>query len=193
MFSEHFGIEIETQSPMSIDDFRRQYCPNGWHWVSPDGVQFSTCHDSSLMKRGLQGIEFISPILTEKDLPSVAQLVKFLRSIGCFTTNLCGLHVHLDRYVDGKQVNLVALKRRFDEEIKTAPEFILPYKNRDRGNTQQQAYCSLVFDRIDSGHRYQAIHTTNRTVEFRLFNGHLNFRYIRKCLEFCCGLIAEVR
>lgn len=197
------GVEIEVQCQMPLDVFQRRYCNRDGMWVSPMAKLYMVHYDGSLHLKDQDGLEVSSPILGEADLPDLKALIGFLKKTGCYTTNLCGLHVHLDRYRDGKEVNLVKLKEVFDAEMEkiknSSPSghYLMPYPNRRDGKYSgrwtQKAYCELKFDRIDSGYRYQAIAATPKTCEFRLFNGCLDFRYVLKCLQFCCRLMASCR
>ena len=116
MFKGQFGIEIEltgitrtkaanqlketlngriTTSSDSYDTRRI---------TAPDNRVWKVVRDASIRQEKKGGgyaedtykVEVVSPILTEKDIDLVQQIVRDLRKAGGKTNNSCGIHIHLD-------------------------------------------------------------------------------------------------
>ena len=215
---ERVGVEIETNLKCDQWEFVNKYTNRDEQWVSPRGLFFQVKSDSSLGIKNARGTEIVSPILGEADLPELGALVRFLPKVGAYTTDVCGLHVHVDRVLNGRPVNTAKLKKLFDEEITLIKAgkpsafgggpWVLPYKVRSHGCSEikdqygritryaRKGYCKTDFDQVhDVYDRYQAIARGcgHDTYEYRLFNCVLNTRYVMKCIHWACRLTSSAR
>lgn len=135
--------------------------------------------DTSIDKVNQHGFELNSPIYN--DYESLAwdlkRIIKVVKTVGCTTNNMCGLHVHVgwDDSLGLKQLKHLDLLKEFWKTVKVPPEF-LPKNSR-------KSYCQIPPQPYD---KYSCLNINSRypTVEFRLFNCCLNSRYIWRAVKF---------
>lgn len=135
------------------------------------------------------GGEFVTPILMEQDIPSFKRFLDMVRSFSCVHCDFsCGLHVHVGQALgipqDSQEVVMFYNWRTLQPRIKKA------FRPNDHRNAN---YCSIYFNARKYGSdRRLAVNTTHThhpTTEFRLFDGHLDFRYIMRAVRFSCTFV----
>jgi len=116
MLTGQFGIEIEltgitrekaAYAIQAIVGGRIAYTRDSyytWKIYASDGRVWKVVHDSSITTESGRGrstnreyaVEMVSPILTEKDINTVQEIVRNLRHIGGKANCSCGIHIHLN-------------------------------------------------------------------------------------------------
>lgn len=94
---------------------------NGWYVQAPDGRKWKIMGDASIDterggKRGQypgQECEFVTPICTYEDIPTVQECIRHLRKAGAKVNGSCGCHIHVDTALHTAQSlkNLVFLMK----------------------------------------------------------------------------------
>ncbi len=119
MFNTRFGIEIEftgitrERAANVAAEFLQGSISRGSGYdmrkiTTPDGRTWKVISDSSVKPQRKENgrketaseeykVELVSPILTyHEDIATLQELVRRLRRAGAFTSNSCGIHIHLD-------------------------------------------------------------------------------------------------
>ena len=116
MLTGKFGIEIEltgitkdkaADTIQTIVGGRIEHTHDGYYTRkihATDGRVWKIMNDSSIRKENRWGytedrdysVEMVSPILTEKDIDQMQEIVRALRNAGGKTNSTCGIHIHLD-------------------------------------------------------------------------------------------------
>ncbi len=116
MLTGQFGIEIEltgitkdeaVNTIKAIVGGRIEHTHDGYYTRkihATDGRVWKIMNDSSIRKENRWGytedrdysVEMVSPILTEKDIDQMQEIVRALRNAGGKTNSTCGIHIHLD-------------------------------------------------------------------------------------------------
>jgi hypothetical protein len=115
-----------------------------------------------------------------KGLKQIEKLVKILRKHGCRTTNDCGLHIH----VDTSRISREHL-RKLGEAFYNGQDDI--YEKFDVDERRQDFFCAKLNDEdipIGSSKDYGITHSDFGTLEFRLFNGELDYKYVKDCIKW---------
>ena len=77
---------------------------NGWYVLAPDGRKWKIMGDGSIAiaRGGRRGqypgeeCEFVTPICTYDDIPTVQECIRALRRAGAKVNGSCGCHIHVD-------------------------------------------------------------------------------------------------
>ena len=111
-----FGIEIEltgitkdtaANTLKGLVGGRLQHTRDSYDTIkvnATDGRTWKIMNDSSIRKETKWGytddraysVELVSPILTEKDMDKMQEIVRALRNVGGKTNSTCGIHIHLN-------------------------------------------------------------------------------------------------
>ena len=200
---ERWGGEIETQGVCYNTLYKKL---GACHWTSPSGLLFPIVRDSSLESNGRVGAEVKTPILTYSQLGEIKPLVEWLKATGCKTTKHCGLHVHVD-YIspDKRKLDLQKMPQILNSRLKTYPTpnarytgTYLPCKSPFAPIKYRRKWACFT-DHVQNDKQYSLrkkfINSDYipQTIEFRIFNAHLDFRYICKCVRFALAIASESR
>ena len=120
-----------------------------------------------------------------KGLKQIKKLVTTLKKHGCSTTSDCGLHIHADTSRISK-----AHSQRLAERFYNGQDYI--YKKFDVDEQREAYFCGKLHDDyfpIGSSKDYGVTYSTFGTLEFRIFNGNLDYKYIKKCIEWALKFI----
>ena len=130
---QRFGIELEFTG-MTRDRAARRIqevvggtltdtysSHNGWYVTAPDGRKWKVMGDASISterggKRGQypgEACEFVTPICTYDDIPTIQECIRRLRKAGAKVNGSCGCHIHVDTALHTAQSlkNLVFLMK----------------------------------------------------------------------------------
>lgn len=188
-----FGVEIETGVPYSANVNVGGYhngrlVPNMPERGIVSGA-WKASHDGSIQVTGMQGVEFVSPVLRGADgLDNVTLAVERIAAMGAKVNRSCGVHIHVgfptnDLAAVRRLVHLVAhwesalfattgTKSRetnhFCRSIKTATVRTARYTSNANVRTaiNGNRYHTLNLMPLLSG--------SQPTVEFRVFSGSVN-------------------
>lgn len=192
-----YGVELEVTLPVGVQLAVGSYYSAGLQVAGlPAGWVAKT--DSSISPdSGYRGVEIVSPVLRGADgLKQVADVCKWLQSIGAKVNRSTGCHVHVG-FAGGAQELAVltglvayhetALFAVTGTKSRMASRYCKPVRN-SAGHKQTAAkqgsgpaydrYHTLNLENLNSGRR--------QTVEFRCFAGTTNetkvIGYVRMCL-----------
>jgi len=201
-----FGVEIECYLPHGsiarVGGYHRgiqiDWAPQGWN----------AQRDGSLDRapRGYEGVEIVSGILRGADgLREVKFVVEQLRRLDAKVNATCGFHVHVGFPREAKPIErLTYLVANFEDAL---------YAATGTSRRQQQGYSApitddlrgldirrAVRDSLRRGYargidRYRSLNLTNvlagrrPTVEFRAFQGTLNWQKMAGYIRLCVGLV----
>lgn len=197
MFGLKFGVELEAigiDKPTAykkfgeIEGLTLEPVNSLGHMVVNFGnLPYRVKEDGSLKPIGC---EVVSPILEQSTLHSLKPVIQHMVGMGLRCNKTCGLHVHIG-VPDGLQVTKEHLDVLYDNWhllSGTLWRNINPHPGRNR------EYAKLNFRRSQLGVvRKLAVNATEinhgkRTVEFRAFNGHLDFRYVCRAVRFAAAM-----
>lgn len=165
----------------------------------------------STSKDGDVGYEFASPILSgEEGLTEIKRFLDFLASIGAYVNESCGGHIHIgakdlitgDMKKDANKIMIGILTTR---NFKPLLHALVPQKRRNDyyakdvnfTNTNATKVLDIIkksndledlLDVATGGSRYKSINflplSTYGTIEFRIFDGTLNYKTIEERIKF---------
>lgn len=165
-------IEVEFPNHVDVEDFELKD-KDLKDWEIKDecsldhGLEFCPKHEHKLY-------------FNAKGLKQIKKLVATLKKHGCRTTNDCGLHIH----VDTSRISKEHL-RRLGERFYNGQDYI--YKKFKVDEHRANWFCGKLYDEDipwGSSKDDGITHSTFGTLEFRLFNGNLDYEYIKKCIEW---------
>lgn len=187
-----YGIEFEVGIPCPRESFyndsERSYFLS--RAVGVDTSFWEVGKDSSIFfperdGKTYRGFELRNrePVTLEVLAEQISDLLPRLRSIGR-VNNTCGLHIHVScpnrELIEDEADKMVDLLRLGTYEIKQI------FRNRreycDQGRfSRKEKYCPVRIVDERCSH-----------VEFRVFNGSLNSRYVARCLSLVRQIFSEV-
>lgn len=159
--------------------------------------------------------EIVSPILTYDDIPDLQEIIRQLRHKGAFTSEKCGIHIHVDasRYTPQtlrNMVNIIASKEdilyralQIDPArlyyCKKVNEKLIETINKKKPKTIEQLKDLWYAEDPNSNRnkhynstRYHGLNLhatfTKGTVEFRLFNSTTHAGEIKAYIQFCLAV-----
>lgn len=164
MKKQKFGIELEFTG-MTRDRAARRIqevvggtihntgsAHNGWYVQAPDGRKWKVMGDASIDEEpgGKQGqfpgeaCEFVTPICTYDDIPTVQECIRRLRKAGAKVNGSCGCHIHVDTALHTAQSlkNLVFL-------MKAKQDLIFKAVKTQRSRLMQ--WCKPIDDSLVDG------------------------------------------
>ena len=240
MFNTTIGIEIEftgitrSQAAEIAADYlegiviRTHDSYDTYQVITPDGREWQFKRDSSITcQRRVNGrkveadstysVEFVSPILDYyKDINTIQELVRKLRTAGGFTTSTCGIHIHLGGHNHTTRsirnfVNIIASKNDlFYKSLQIEPARMSYCKKLDeymveKMNAKKPKSLDDIADIWYAGSsqasrnshyhmsRYHFLNlhsffTGHKTVELRGFNGTLHAGKIRSYMVLALAL-----
>lgn len=186
-YSVDVGIREQNDSvySRSVVDFTR--ARRAFYYRHAPYIEFAVKGDGSV--RG-PASEVVSSPLVERDLPYVKDVIQKMKAGGLRAHESAGLHIH----VSPQEPPLLyarspAWKRAFFHNWRVLMPKIkktwAPYSRR-------KGYCEPEFSfRMLGTMRYLAVNATRDirgTVEFRLFNSVLDYRWVCRAVRFACGL-----
>ena len=191
MYNLKFGVETEATGLSRYhlrDAFHRlpyivpiSGCTFGFTFRDYPSLPFHIKTDTSITN---PGCEVVTPILTENDLHLQRAVLRLMYDFGMRCDKSCGLHVHVG-IPAGVEVDLDLMYANWNRIRGRVWRVFGTYRNRNK------EYGSINFDRLLLGFdRYLALNATrdpHDTIEFRLFNGCLDFRYQCRAIRFACG------
>jgi len=206
----YLGTEIEIQVTSQYrdsDEDEDEDCDendNAIHHargVSKVSKGFAYCKSDASIGGGFEVVTHPFTLAMEKRNGMLKSIFEYLNSsedMGAGqedNVTSCGIHFHVSQ----KAVSKVA-RERIIKFFTSNPEFILKVSKR-RSMSRLNEYSSLVtldsegqtraiVDHIpvDSSH-YSAIHVTDNTIEFRIFNSTRRYDYFIGYVQFIYGLI----
>ena len=174
-----FGVEIECYMPYGSTPVGGYHAPHPVSWL-PSG--WGASRDGSLQSppaAGLEGVEFVSPILRGKDgFMRVVEVIATLKAHGAQVNGSCGLHVHVgfDKHNYSAMAHLLGLVANHEKGIYAS----CGTKARERGTYAKPIKRYGNYDAArqrSSSDRFHILNlaTGNKpTVEVRAFPGTLN-------------------
>lgn len=202
LYSRKFGVEIE------VENLNEENAYSIIHLLDLRG--WEAVYDGSLN----DGIEFVSPLLTLEDLPKLFNLLKELKNAGAKVGLTTGLHVHVkaDDLDAESLTNLVRLTYARAElffqaiEQKRGLRYCRKFEDIFIENITKQGVFNLQDLRVawyksagTSGRchydqsRYYLVNLHSffegKGVEFRLFDGTLDYNKLESYITFCLALV----
>ena len=186
-----------------------------------DGRQWKLVSDASIKCDGHTSrsvgreysVEFVSPICQYKDIETIQEIVRKLRSGGAMVNDSCGIHVHVDASAHTPKtlrniVNIMASKEDLlyktlkvdvnrEHYCKKADTRFLDELNHKRPKSMSEVEALWYngggsrCDHYDFS-RYHALNLhsvfSKGTIEFRLFNSTLHAGEIKSYVQLCLAI-----
>lgn len=134
--------------------------------------------------------EVVSPPMTKEGLPFLKDVIQKMKAGGLRGHTSAGLHVHVSP-VDGQlyengseELWARTLHRNWRVLMPRIKKVWKPHKRR-------RGHCEPEFAYRDMRSKYQGFNTSHRqlgTIEYRLFNSVLDFRWVCRAVRLACGL-----
>ena len=181
-----FGVELEMEASdsnsTSQDDVAAAL--GGRMGGNAEGGTYILMNDGSLNDTGVELItnpytlEFHQAKFGWKSLLSnVTGIAKSGRG-----TSNCGMHVHCNR----KAISALTLgKALVFVNSSDNGALIERIAQRDGGHWARRAPKKIVNGKMSRTDKYEAMHITEKTIEFRIFRGNLRWDRVLKNIEFC--------
>jgi hypothetical protein len=238
MDEQTLGVEIETYGISREKTVRiiarvlgtnnyRHVASRGydtWIAIGPDGREWSAVSDSSVTDGNGLGIadhaEIVTPICTTKDIETIQEITRAVRSGGAKVSKTCGVHVHVGaKELGTRQLitlsNMVAAKEELLEEALDIPTSRLSYaKYADKSfieaiKGKEDESIEWLKEVWYEGHPYRSntkydksryrmlnLHSywhKKGTVEFRMFNSTLHAGEIKSYIQICLAMVCNAK
>lgn len=198
-----FGVELEMESKKAVQQIDRLSslaaqqlgmqlsAALGGRLDDPKN-RFVLARDGSL---GNSGIELITNPYTldyHQHMFGWAELLKPAIAVGACSgahTVRCGMHVHVNR----KAISPLALGKALIFVNSEANRALIERIAQRPSNTYTNLRPKKMADgRVLSTAKYEAMHLSDATVEFRIFRGNLRADRVLKNIEFCHSVFSYV-
>ena len=236
---QKFGIEIEmtglTRQRAAVviaEHFGTAAQYGGTHYdefyaLDGQGRKWKVMSDGSIdCQRKIDGrrvpadssysVEFVSPICTYDDIPTIQQLVRELRYAGGLVNSSTGIHIHVDAapFDAPKLRNLVNITASKEDLIykalrvgqarerycKKMDSRFLDEINRKKPQTMEELK-NIWYEGTDGSYqkyhrsRYRAVNLHSvfqkGTIEIRAFNSQMHAGVIKAYIQFCLAITAQ--
>jgi hypothetical protein len=181
-----FGVELEMEASDrdSTTQDNVSAALGGRRGGNAEGGTYILMHDGSLDETGVELItnpytlEFHQAKFGWKSLLSnVTGIAKSGRG-----TSSCGMHVHCNR----KAISALTLgKALVFVNSSDNSALIERIAQRDGEHWARRAPKKIVNGKVRTTNKYEAMHITEKTIEFRIFRGNLRWDRVLKNIEFC--------
>lgn len=191
-----------------------------WTVTDEIGRKWTVESDGSIVTRGGEQCEFVTPKCTYDDIPRIQEIIRALRRGGAKVNKSCGIHIH----VDGSNHNAKSLKnllftfrakedlifkavgtqerrletwcKPIDDELVDNIKRIRKVTNDKLKDTWYETYSSWrPTDTHYHESRYHALNLHSMwyrgTVEFRLFEATLHAGEVRAYINLCLAMSAQ--
>jgi len=199
-----FGIEIEVEFPTKEDSQelinKRRLIP-GWEidcdFSLDNGAEYRPKKNNKLY-------------YNKDTFEQIEEIIGLIKAHKGNIRPTCSIHIHIDmkQFKDAEIVNIVkafikeqdglykrckVIKKREEEYAKKIPKTALKELSKDAIKQLRRCIAIRELHNDYFNDKYYGLNitslTTHRTLEFRLFNGSIQSRrikkYIKWCLEFC--------
>jgi hypothetical protein len=173
-----------------------------FYFIVDPSVKFALKSDASVVS---PSSEIVTSPIREDKLPIVKLLLNLLTELGMKGHSSAGIHVHVEAPSLAKWTPFWGLgsatppphleRDAFVSRLYTNWWKALPkIKRAWRPFKRRSSFCKMAFSRQEMNtERYLAVHTLDstrrHTVEFRLFNSVLNYRWVCRAVRLACGMV----
>jgi len=199
-----FGVELEMEYRGDDDDdglneesseaqFSLSSALGGMYGDSPapnlGGGKYILMNDGSLADSGVELITCPYTLDYHQDKFGWDKVLSTVRTIGMSGkgTDRCGMHVHVNR----KAISALTLGKMLvfvNADGNRALVQRIAQRSSDRWAKMYKKYIRQGKDVFSD--KYEALHLTERTIEFRIFRGNLRPARVLKNIEFCHSVVS---
>ncbi len=172
-----FSPEIEVEFPRDIDIGKFEETIEGWE------IDFEYSLDHGLEYKPKKGNHLY---YNQKSLNQIKKLLKLLKKHKCKMKSTCGLHIHIDitGFSKNKTNKIISKFIRYQDKI--MKQFKV---KRSRLTYCEKLICSCKEENIYSSKGTALSVSGFNTIEFRLFNGTLDYKTISKSIKWALQFI----